>query len=166
MANQVTKSNDRGRGSLFSGDPFAGFREEMNSLMDRAFGRGFGFFDVPALDRLGNGQIVPQIDLHETDKAYTLTVELPGIDEKDVDLSVHNGVLTLKGEKRYEKESGDEDARMIERHYGRFERSFTLPSAVDEAKIDAKFDKGVLKVTLPKNPEAVSPGRRISIGKG
>ncbi|MDO8838366.1 MAG: Hsp20/alpha crystallin family protein [Parvibaculum sp.] len=72
----------------------------------------------------------------------------------------------MKGEKRYEKESGDADARVVERHYRRLERSFTLPSAVDVARIDAKFDKGVSKATLPKNPDAATPGRRISIGKG
>lgn len=165
MANQVTRTDDRERGALFAHDPFVNFRNEMNGLIERAFGRGFGFFDVPTLGRLGNGFVMPSIDLHEGETAYTLTAELPGLDEKDVELNVHDGVLTLKGEKRYEKASGEENARMVERHYGSFERSFTLPSSVDEAKIDAKFDKGVLKVTMPKNPNAAPVGRRIEIGR-
>ena len=165
MPNQVTKTGSGEHSSLFSRDPFASFREEVNSLMNRAFGPGFGLFDAPSLGRFGNGYVTPSIDLHESETAYTLTAELPGLDEKDVELNVHDGVLTLKGEKRYEKESGEENARVVERHYGSFERSFTLPSSVDEAKIDAKFDKGVLKVTMPKIPNATPAGRRIAIGK-
>jgi HSP20 family protein len=74
-------------------------------------------------------------------------------------------MLTLKGEKRSEKTGGEGDARVVERHYGSFERSFTLPSGVDDAKIVAKYDKGVLKVTMPKTPEAQKATRHISIDK-
>ena len=166
MANQVSKNEDRKGTSLFSHDPFSAFRDEMNSLIDRAFGRGFGFFDAPSLGRFGMGHITPRIDLHETEKSYSLTAELPGIDEKDIDLSIHEGVLTVKGEKRYEKKNEKDEARVVERHYGSFQRIFTLPSDVDDAKIEAAFDKGILTVTMPKKPGAKPASRQIAIGKG
>jgi HSP20 family protein len=165
MATPLAKQASNGGSPLVPRDPFHTFRQEMNSLMDRMFGRSLGFFDMPAFDRLtgGTGAVVPQIDIHETDSEIVLTAELPGVDEKDVDLSIHNGVLTLKGEKRYEKTEGEGDARVVERHYGNFERSFTLPSGIDDAKIVAKYDKGVLKITLPKSAEARKATRHISI---
>ena len=166
MANEVSKNEPRKTPSLFPHDPFSAFRDEMNGLIDRAFGRGFGLFDAPALGRFGAGHITPRVDLHETDKAYALSAELPGLDEEDIDLSVHEGVLTLKGEKRYEKKDEKDEARIVERHYGSFQRIFTLPSDVDDAKIEAKFEKGVLNVTLPKKAGASPASRRISIGKG
>lgn len=168
MAKSLTTQPANGGSPLFPRDPFHMFREEMNNLMDRAFGRSFGLLDSPVfggMTGMTGGGVTPQIDIHETDKAITLTAELPGVDEKDVDVSIHNGMLTLKGEKRYEKKEGEGDARMVERHYGSFERSFTLPSDIDEEKIDAKYDKGVLKITLPKRPEAQSSMRHIPIGK-
>jgi HSP20 family protein len=164
MANLPSKNASHGAPSMFPRDPFHSFREEMNTLFDRAFGKSLSFLD-PAATSWGAGSITPRIDIHETDKEITLTAELPGVDEKDVDLSVHDGVLTLKGEKRYEKKEGEGDARVVERHYGSFSRSFTLPSGVDEAKISAKYDKGVLSVVLPKRPEAEAATRRIAIGK-
>ncbi|MAM94649.1 Hsp20/alpha crystallin family protein [Parvibaculum sp.] len=166
MTNQVVKSEDRKGTSLFSHDPFSAFREEMNSLIDRVFGRSGGFFDTPSATPFSVGQITPSVDLHETDKAYSLTAELPGLDEKDVELIVRDGLLTLKGEKRYEKKDEKDEARVVERHYGSFQRIFTLPSDVDDAEIEAKFDKGVLTVTMPKKPGAKPAGRRIAIGKG
>ncbi|MFN4355881.1 Hsp20/alpha crystallin family protein [Parvibaculum sp.] len=164
MANEVSKNEDGRLPSLFSHDPFSSFREEMNGLIDRAFGRGF--LDMPGFARFGAGQIAPSVDLHETDKEYSLTAELPGLDEKDVDLSVHEGVMTLKGEKRYEKTDEKDKARILERNYGSFQRVFTLPSDVDDEKIAAKFDRGVLTVTMPKRAGARPASRRISIGKG
>lgn len=165
MANQVSKNEERKETSLFSHDPFSAFREEMNSLIDRAFGRKTGFLDVPAFGRFGTGALTPRIDLHETGEAYLLEAELPGLDENDMDLSVHDGVLTLKGEKRYEKKDEKDAARVVERHYGSFQRVFTLPSDVDDAKIGAKFDKGLLTVTMPKKPGSKPASRQISIGK-
>lgn len=164
MANEISKNESGKSPSIFSYDPFSAFREEMNGLIDRAFGRGF--FDMPPIGRLGAGQIAPNVDLHETDKEYSLTAELPGLDEKDIDLSVHDGVMTLRGEKRYEKTDEKDKARILERHYGSFQRVFTLPSDVDDEKIAARFDKGVLTVTMPKRPGSKPASRQISIGKG
>ncbi len=162
----LMKSTGNGMPSPFPRDPFQSFREEMNALFDRAFSQPLALWDSPAFGIGRASALMPQVDIHETDKAIQLTAELPGVDEKDIDISVHNGVLTLKGEKRDEKQEGGEgDARIVERHYGRFERSFTLPNGVDDAKIAAKFDRGVLTVTLPKRPEAQSSARHIQIAK-
>lgn len=168
MAKSLMTHSGNGGPSHFSRDPFQSFREEMLGLMDRAFGRSVGLWDNPALGAMatmGASDAMPKIDIHETDKMITLTAELPGVDEKDVDLRIQDGVLTLKGEKRYEKMEGEGDARVIERSYGSFERSFTLPPGIDDAKIQAAYDKGILKVTLPKRPEAQASMRHIPIGK-
>jgi HSP20 family protein len=105
---------------------------------------------------------MPSVDVTEDDKAITVTAELPGLTEKDVEVTLQDGMLTLKGEKREEKT--DAEAHVTERHYGRFQRSFRLPDGVDEAAITANVDKGVLKVVAPKNPKAAPKGRSIPIG--
>lgn len=156
---------------LHPGERFQRLREEMDRFAQDMFaGRlptlfGGGGADMPL--NLGGafGAVAPRIDVHETDKALTITAELPGIDEKDVNLSIRNGVLTLKGEKRYEKTGDEEEARIVERSYGAFQRSFTLPDSVDDSKADASFDKGVLTITLPKRPGAETPDRKIAIRK-
>ena len=165
MAKEVSKKSGKTGVSQFPSDPFAAFREEMNSMLDRAFGRPLSLFDTPSLGHFGAGRITPQIDIHETDKEFTLTAELPGMDEKDVELIVENGMM-LKGEKKYEKESEEDNARVVERRYGSFQRSFTIPSSVDEENISASFDKGVLKVKMPKGKDGKPSGRRVEIGKG
>lgn len=166
MAKEVSKKTNKTPASQFPSDPFSAFREEMSSMLDRAFGRPLSLFDAPSLGHFGSGRITPQIDIHETDKEFTLSAELPGMDEKDVELIVDNGMMTLKGEKKYEKHSEEDNARVVERRYGSFERSFTLPSSVDEEKISANFDKGVLKVTMPKGKDGKPSGRHVEIGKG
>jgi HSP20 family protein len=155
-------------GSSLWHEPFHGFRSEMDHLFDRFFGRSPTLSDGSPVDRLGffnGGALSPNIDVRETDKAITLEAELPGMDEKDIDLTVDDGVLTLKGEKRYEHEETDEGkAVRIERQYGSFQRTFTLPSYVDDEKVTATFKKGVLTVVLPKKPNAPATGRSIPIG--
>ncbi|TGT07127.1 Hsp20/alpha crystallin family protein, partial [Mesorhizobium sp. M8A.F.Ca.ET.213.01.1.1] len=94
------------------------------------------------------------MDLVEKDKEYEITVELPRIDEKNVEIKLANRILTLKGEKKEEKEEKDNDYYLSERRYGSFQRSFQLPEGVDADKIDATFAKGVLTVKLPKTAEA------------
>jgi HSP20 family protein len=147
-------------------DPFQAFRSEMDHLFASFFGdRGLVAPRLGGMPSPFNGDaiVVPSVDLAETDKEMTLTVELPGMEEKDVDLSVRNGMLTLKGEKKYEHEDEKEDLYMVERRYGSFQRSFRLPDTVDAEKIDAKFDKGVLRVVMPKKAEAVAPVKKIAI---
>jgi HSP20 family protein len=107
--------------------------------------------------------VLPAVDVAETDKAYEITAELPGIDEKNVEVNVVNGGLTIKGEKKDEKEEKDKDRYVSERRYGSFERYFRLPEGVDASKIEASFTKGVLKVSLPKKPEAQQPAKKIEV---
>jgi HSP20 family protein len=91
---------------------------------------------------------------------------LPGIDEKDVEVLVRDGVLSLKGEKKSERDEKKDNYHLVERSYGSFERSFQLPDSADEAQIKADFNKGVLRVVVPKRAEAVKTEKKIPIGKG
>ena len=109
------------------------------------------------------GPLFPVVDVRESTDELVLQAELPGLHSEDVSVSVENGVLTISGEKKQEIEEGQEGSeyRLIERRYGRFERSFTLPRSVDAGKVEAEFANGVLSVTLPK-AEAAKP-RRIEV---
>ena len=106
---------------------------------------------------------MPAVDLVESDKAYEVTAELPGMDEKNIDVKVTDGRLTIKGEKQEEKEEKKKDYYLHERRFGSFERSFELPESVDAEKIEASFKKGVLTVTLPKKAEAQKPAKKIEV---
>jgi HSP20 family protein len=105
----------------------------------------------------------PAVDFVEKDNAYEVTAELPGLDEKNIEVKVVNGGLTIKGEKQEEKEEKKKDYYLHERHFGSFERHFRVPEGVDADKIEANFKKGVLKVTLPKKPEMQKPEKKIEI---
>jgi HSP20 family protein len=105
----------------------------------------------------------PAIDMSEDDKAYKISAELPGLDAKDVDLSISGGTLVLKGEKRQEKEEKEKNYYFSERAYGSFQRAFELPSSVDRDKIAADFSKGVLTITLPKTPDAQKQQKKIDV---
>ena len=106
---------------------------------------------------------VPAVDVAEKDKAYEITVELPGMDEKDIEVTVANGVLTIKGEKKEEKEEKQKDYYVSERHYGSFARSFRIPEDADANRIEARFEKGVLAVTLAKTPAAQQTQQKIAV---
>lgn len=147
-------------------DPFAAFRSEMDRLFEQFLGGGRRHETTPGPTLFGGAfghALSPAVDLKEGAEAVTLTAELPGMKPEDVELSVRGGVLTLKGEKRQEEMSGEGDRRLTERRWGRFERSFMLPDDVDEEKAEARFDHGVLTVTLPKRPHAASGPRKIEI---
>ena len=118
-------------------------------------------FEAPA-QRM-TGWSVPATDVVEKEDAYEITAELPGMDEKDIDVSVANGVMTIKGEKKEEKEKKRKDYYLSERRFGSFQRSFRVPEGVDADKIDAAFQKGVLTVTMPKSAEAQKPEKKISV---
>lgn len=144
-------------------DPFAALRAEMDQLFDN-----FSFGRFPSLSRLApslenGGAMVPSIDVHENDKKIVVEAELPGIDEKDITVSVQDGILTVKGEKKFEKKEEKDNYHRMERRYGSFIRSMQLPDAADEDKITADFDKGVLTVTVAKKPGSESKERKISI---
>jgi HSP20 family protein len=105
----------------------------------------------------------PAVDIAETDKAYEITAELPGLDEKNIEVKFADGLLTIKGEKRDEKEEKKKDYYVNERHFGLFQRSFQVPDGVDVDKIEANFKKGVLAVTLPKSEQARSAAKNIAV---
>lgn len=145
---------------LWSDIPFAGLRKEMDQALESFFGK-----QNLLSGSEGEKFIAPLIDVAENDSAITLTAELPGITEQDVDLSIQNGVLSLKGEKKMEKKDDKDNYHVVERRYGSFQRSMRLPSSVDEAAISARFDNGVLTVTLPKKPGTAPAERKIAIEK-
>lgn len=145
----------------FGRDPFMNFRREMDRLFDDFFApaetRTFG---GPAASQ---AMVMPSIDLHETDQAYTVSAELPGIDPKDVELDLRDNALTLRGEKRSERKEEDGGRRYSERSFGRFERTIPLAADVDPDRIEASFENGLLKVVLPKHAQARDKTRRIEI---
>lgn len=149
--------------------PFEGLRNEIDRLFDdfggslwRPFRRSL-FGTEPAFRLETKLGAMPAVDVVESEKAYELTAELPGMDEKNIDVTVVNGSLTIKGEKQEEKEEKKKDYYLHERSFGTFERSFGIPESVDADKIEANFKKGVLTVTLPKKPEAQKPAKTIEV---
>jgi HSP20 family protein len=129
------------------------------SEMDRLFDRFRlptlrGWMDMEPSARASAIVANPAIDIVEDEKAYQLTAELPGMEEKDVDVSIDGDMLTLKGEKQQETEKKQGNHTLSERSYGSFQRSFSLPDGVDREKIEANFAKGVLTITLPKSAAA------------
>jgi HSP20 family protein len=139
--------------------------------MDRLFDR-FGF-GVPSLSRMfmtppgftapAFTVPAPAVEISEDDAAWRLTAELPGLSETDVDVVLADDVLTLRGEKKQEREESGTNFHVSERSYGSFARSFALPDGVDRDGISAAFAKGVLTVTLPKRPEAKAAEKRIEV---
>ncbi len=105
----------------------------------------------------------PAVDVAETEKAYEITAELPGMDEKNVEVKFADGVLTIKGEKQEEKEEKKKDYYLSERSYGSFQRAFQVPDGVDADKIEATFKNGVLTVTMPKSAEAQKSAKKITV---
>jgi len=145
-------------------DNWHAFRREIEHVFDR-FSNGFGAWNpFGNIERLWprSGFVSLAIDVAEGDKAYTVTAELPGIDEKNVNVSVKGDMLVIEGEKQQEKEEKGTDSFLSERTYGAFKRCFTLPDDVDSAKIGAQFAKGILTVTLPKTAQAQN-ARKIEV---
>ncbi|MFW5857582.1 MAG: Hsp20/alpha crystallin family protein [Planctomycetota bacterium] len=142
--------------------PLASLHREMNRLFDDFFGErrlapGFG----------EGGAFLPSIDVHETDGVLEVTAELPGLAEEDVDVSLTDDTLTLRGEKKREETKKDENGYThVERSYGSFHRAIPLPPGVDGDRADATFKNGVLTVKLPKNPEVAGPVRKIQVKTG
>jgi len=149
--------------------PFWNLRREIDRLFDD-IGVGFwrsplrsAFAVEPFWQREMTSAAAPAVDVVESEKAYEVTAELPGMDEKNIEVKLANGNLTIKGEKQEEKEEKKKDYYLQERHFGSFERCFQVPETVDANKIEATFNKGVLRVTLPKKPEAQKPEKKIEV---
>jgi HSP20 family protein len=138
-------------------DPFVTFRREMDRMFDH-------FFDgFPGRAGNGSGAIAPAIDLDETDKEMVITAELPGVTDKDIEVSLTGDVLTIRGEKKTETEEKKGGAYYTERRYGSFARSLRLPFEVKDEQVDAKFKDGVLTIRMPKPAELQSQVRRIEV---
>ncbi len=152
-------------------EPFESLRRQVDRMFED-FGRGSGLWspfgrsmlDIKPSWPFEEGRAkVPAVDVCEREKEYEITAELPGMDASNVDVKLANGVLTIKGEKKEEKEQKEKDYYMSERRFGSFQRSFQLPEGIDEDRIQANFEKGVLTITLPKGAEAQKPEKKISI---
>ncbi|RSC30033.1 Hsp20/alpha crystallin family protein [Agrobacterium sp. FDAARGOS_525] len=140
-------------------DPFLSLHREVNRLFDDVF-RSFGS-GLPAFGSGSVGAGWPSVEISDTDKEIKVTAEVPGLEEKDIEVLLNDGVLTLKGEKRSENE--DKDRQFTERYYGRFERRIPVGVEVKDDQVDARFKNGVLTVTLPKTEKAQSQVKRIAI---
>jgi HSP20 family protein len=141
-------------------DIFSAMRDEMDRVFERFEHGGW-----PTVVRRAGAITVPELDVRENTNSIVVEAELPGVDEKDVAVTLANRMLTIKGEKKHEKEEKGENYYLAERSFGSFERSIRLPDTVDDNKVEAKFDKGVLRVTAAKKPEAVKAERKIEIKK-
>ncbi len=137
-------------------DPFGALQREVEKVFDD-FTRSW-----PSVGALTGRGLMPNIDVHETDNGLEVTAELPGVDEKDVEVTLADNVLTIKGEKKYEHKEGAEGRVVSERSYGAFQRSFTLPYEVDPNRVQANVEKGVLKVSLPKSAELKKKTKKIT----
>jgi HSP20 family protein len=113
---------------------------------------------------LTTASFVPAVDIYEDNKKVALKLEVPGIEEKDLDVRVENNTLTVKGERRFEKDEKEENFHRIERRYGSFYRAFTLPSTVDSEHINASYNNGILSLELSKKPEAQPKQIKVNIG--
>ncbi|MBY0320849.1 MAG: Hsp20/alpha crystallin family protein [Reyranella sp.] len=150
--------------------PFETLRREVDRLFDD-FGTEFwrsplrrSLFEMePAFRRTFEVGPAPAVDIVEKDNAYEVTADLPGFDEKNIEVKLQNGSLCIKGERKSEKEEKKKDYHLTEREFGSFERRFTLPEGVDPDKIEASLKKGVLTVTLPKKPEAQKLAKKIDV---
>ena len=139
-------------------DPFrevAALQNRVNSLF-----REMNDSDSP----LTTASFVPAVDIYEDNKKVVLKLEVPGMEEKDLDVRVENNTLTVKGERKFEKDEKEENFHRIERRYGSFYRAFTLPSTVDAANVQASYNAGVLKLELSKKPEAQPKQIKVNIG--
>ena len=115
-------------------------------------------------EALTTTSFAPPVDIYEDEHTITLKLEVPGIDEKDIDVRIENNTLTVHGERKIEKEEKEENFRRVERQYGEFTRSFTLPSSVDPGQVTAHYDKGILKINLAKKAEAKPKQIKVNVG--
>jgi len=136
---------------------FATLQDRMNRLFRESFNEGRD-------ESLTTSTFAPAVDVYEDEHKVALKIEVPGIEEKDIDVRVENNTLTVHGERKIEKEEKEENYRRVERQYGSFTRTFTLPTTVDTENVSAHYDKGVLKITLPKKAEAKPKQIKVHVG--
>jgi len=141
-------------------DPFREFstlQDRMNRLVRDSFGDG-------REEALATTSFAPAVDVYEDEHHVTLKIEVPGVEEKDIDVRIENNTLTVHGERKFEKEEKEENYRRVERQYGSFTRSFTLPNTVEPDSVTANYDKGVLKIRLAKKAEAKPKQIKVNVG--
>ena len=164
MATEIKKPEAAGTPAPRYRDPFSEMRSEMDRVFDAFLGRRpLGLSTLP--QAATQVSLAPDIDIRENEKEVVLEAELPGIDEKDVTVAVKDGVLSLKGEKKYERDEKKDTYHLTERSYGSFERMFQLPEGIDEDNIKASFEKGVLRISAPKRPGTNPVEKKIAIQK-
>lgn len=139
-------------------EPFSYLRNQINRVFDDFWGEPW----LASRPEMTAG-FWPQVDVTETEKEIKVSAEIPGVEPKDIDVSVENSMLTIKGEKKYEREEKEKGQYRMERSYGSFQRAIELPAEVDESKAKAEFKKGVLRLILPKRPGAQSRRKKIPI---
>jgi len=151
--------------------PFESLRQEMDRVFED-FTRGFGrfplsrsLFDIEPMRTYEGAAALsaPAVDVVEKEREYLITAELPGLDERDIEVNVADDILSIRGEKKEEREENAKNYHLSERRYGSFQRAFQLPAGIDAEKIAASFQKGVLTVSLPKTPEAQKKEKKIAI---
>jgi HSP20 family protein len=164
------KDEGKERAPASGWQPWEGLRQEMERTIDdlRADFGGWpfrrGWFSLePGLRRDWSRGIYPAVDVVEKDDSYEVSAELPGMAEKDIEVKFSDGMLSIKGEKSEEREEKRKDYHLSERRYGSFQRSFAVPEDVDPEKLEATFKNGVLRVVLPKSPEARKKERNIPV---
>src|SRR5690242_21703353 len=145
-------------------DPFREFSTMQDRLnrMNRLFRESYS--PEGPEEALTTTSFAPPVDIYEDEHNITLKIEVPGIDEKDIDVRIESNTLTVHGERKIEKEEKEENYRRVERQYGSFTRTFTLPQTVDAESVSANYDKGVLKITLPKKAEAKPKQIKVNVG--
>lgn len=148
---------------FFDWHPFETLRRQINRLFEE-FPSRKSLVDFEPFERfVGAFPATPAVDFVEKDKEYEITAELPGLDDKNIEVKLSNGMLSISGEKKEEKEEKKEGYHFSERRYGSFRRSFRVPEGVDADKIEASFEKGVLTLRLPKTPEAQKAQKTIEV---
>jgi len=142
-------------------DPFREF-STLQDRMNRLFRESYG--PEGREESLTTTSFAPPVDVYEDEHNVSLKIEVAGIEEKEIDVRIENNVLTVHGERKFEKEEKEENFRRVERQYGSFTRTFTLPSTVDAEKVSANYDKGILKISLPKKAEAKPKQIKVNVG--
>jgi HSP20 family protein len=152
-------------GGDFGNDPFMSLHRDVNRLFDDLF-RGTG--QPPTSSKregAGGGMLMPQMDVSETERELKICAELPGVSENDVDIRLEDDVLVIRAEKKFERKDEKENYHFVERSYGTFQRALRLPGQVNPDQVQARFENGVLTVTVPKS-EQTERSRRIQIQGG
>jgi HSP20 family protein len=147
-------------------DPFrelTGLQDRMNRLFQDAWSPS-GLTTTRGEESLMAGSFVPPVDVYEDEHSIVLKMEVPGIEQKDIDIRLENNILTVRGERKLEKEEKEENFQRIERRYGSFSRAFTLPNTVDTENVNADYENGVLRVRLSKRAEAKPKQIKVNIG--